>query len=222
MTSGRKTYIAEPAKPTDSFPVCPRPVRRVSAIAASRSARSARDRWSKTSPAPVNRSGSGAPLEQRNAKLFLELLDLLTKRGLSYVQSFAGARKAQLLADRHEVTKMAQFHAAAYQRVAPHDNGVRRVFVYSLLRTRPMQIAPDCTRSVDSSRIASIMFIRPHSARATHRRRRVSHALQCPGFPRERSDLHQQNRDYSWSNTRQAGPTSQAESEGRVAPTESE
>jgi hypothetical protein len=89
---------------------------------------------------------SGAPLEQRDAKLFLELLDLLTKRGLSYVQPFGCARKAQLLADRHEVTKMAQFHAAAYQRVAPPDNGVRRVLVYPLLRTRPMQIAPDSTR----------------------------------------------------------------------------
>ena len=51
-----------------------------------------------------------AAFEQRQAHVFFDLLNLSAQRRLRHVQPLRGTREILLFGDRHEVSKLAQFH----------------------------------------------------------------------------------------------------------------
>ena len=63
-----------------------------------------------------------APIEQRDADLYLELADLLAERGLRRVQAGRGAREIQFLGHCHEVPQMPQFHPDRLDGAAKNRN----------------------------------------------------------------------------------------------------
>ena len=101
---------AEPTNPIRSRPVWPASIRRAVATAPSSSPSSARASRRNASPAGRELDAPARPDQQREPELVLERADLLAQRRLGDVQALGGAAEVQLLRDRDEVAKLAQFH----------------------------------------------------------------------------------------------------------------
>ncbi|HEU4691746.1 MAG TPA: hypothetical protein VFS23_25455 [Vicinamibacterales bacterium] len=52
-------------------------------------------------------------VEERDPKLFFELLDLMAERRLAEIQPLGGTAEVQCLGQRHDVAKMPQLHLAS-------------------------------------------------------------------------------------------------------------